>query len=92
MNGTTSRSCTIRLAAEGVVEECAPERCGFWEPGGAVVPAGCAIDRLGLDIREPGFASSLLSLRQDLEAGSSQIGSVSLETLYRPNDNEGGRR
>jgi hypothetical protein len=92
MNGTTSRSCTIRLAAEGVVEECAPERCGFWEPGGAVVPAGCLIDRLGVDIREPGFASSLLFLRQDLKAGSSQTGSASFEALHRPNDSEGGRR
>jgi hypothetical protein len=90
MNGTTSRSCTIRLAAEGVLEECAPERCGFWEPGGAVVPAGCLIDRLAVDIRDPGFARSLLSRRQNLEAGSGQT--TSPETLFRPNDNEGGRR
>jgi hypothetical protein len=90
MNRTTSRSCTIRLAAEGVVEECAPERCGFWEPGGAVVPAGCLIDRLAVDIRDPGFASSLLSRRRDLEAGSSRT--TSLETPFRSNDDEGGRR
>lgn len=61
------RTCTLRLAADRRIEECAPERCAFWELGGAVLDAGCLIDRLGIEARRPEVAGYLLHLRDRLE-------------------------
>jgi hypothetical protein len=59
-------SCTLHLA-RGVVEPCTSERCAFWEPGGAVAPGGCLIERLGVDVRRPDLAAYLLETRERLE-------------------------
>ena len=59
-------NCTLHLA-QGVVEPCTSERCAFWEPGGAVAPGGCLIDRLGVDVRRPDLAAFLLETRERLE-------------------------
>jgi hypothetical protein len=59
-------NCTLHLA-QGVVESCTGERCAFWEPGGAVAPGGCLIDRLGVDVRRPDLAAFLLETRERLE-------------------------
>jgi len=39
--------CALQYAA-GRVEACPGPVCPFWEEGGAVVEAGCAVQRLGL--------------------------------------------
>jgi hypothetical protein len=59
-------SCTLYLA-QGVVESCTGERCAFWEPGGAVAPGGCLIERLGVDVRRSDLAAYLLETRERLE-------------------------
>jgi hypothetical protein len=59
-------NCMLHLA-QGVVESCAGERCAFWEPGGAVVPGGCFIERLGVDVRRSDLAAYLLETRERLE-------------------------
>ena len=59
-------SCTLHLA-QGVVEPCTGARCAFWEPGGAVAPGGCLIERLGVDVRRSDLAAYLLETRQRLE-------------------------
>ncbi len=59
-------NCTLHLA-RGVVESCTGERCAFWEPGGAVAPGGCLIERLGVDVRRSDLAAYLLETRERLE-------------------------
>jgi len=59
-------SCTLHLA-QGVVEPCTGERCAFWEPGGAVAPGGCLIERLAVDVRRSDLAAYLLETRERLE-------------------------
>lgn len=66
MNQIESKPCTLRLST-GVVETCPQERCAFWEPGGAVVEGGCAIERLGVCILGPDVARYLLQTRERLE-------------------------
>jgi hypothetical protein len=68
MSQAEPRKCTLGLAV-GAVESCTLERCGFWEPGGAVVEGGCVIDRLALDVRRPDVATYLLEVRKRLERG-----------------------
>ncbi len=55
----TSRSLTPRAAgggrcrirsALGLHEPCRREECPLWESGGAVVEAGCVVERLRLDV------------------------------------------
>jgi hypothetical protein len=53
--------------AVGNDAECPHAWCAFWEKGGAVVEAGCAIERLGIDLRDAGLAAYLLEIRRDLE-------------------------
>ena len=51
----------------GHVEECPRGWCAFWENGGAVVEPGCAIARMGVDLRNVDLAYYLLDLRRALE-------------------------
>jgi hypothetical protein len=67
MSQIEPKDCTLWLGAEGKVEPCSHERCAFWEPGGAVVPGGCLIERLGVDVRRRDLASYLLETRERLE-------------------------
>lgn len=63
----TEQHCALRLAAEGRREVCARERCPFWEPGGAVVPGSCLLERLAVDLSRPELARYLLKARRRLE-------------------------
>ncbi len=55
--------CGLRANATGVRELCPGADCVFWEDGGSIVEAGCAIERLGVPIEQPGIAQHLLELR-----------------------------
>jgi hypothetical protein len=61
------QTCSLRLAAEGVVERCPRESCVYWEPdlGGV---GGCFVHNLGVDTGRPELAAYLLELRERLEA------------------------
>ena len=61
------RLCSLSVAA-GNDAECPRGWCAFWERGGAVVEPGCAIERLGVDRRDPQLARYLLDLRRELES------------------------
>jgi hypothetical protein len=60
-------NCKLRLVAQGQAEPCPRELCVFWEPGGAVMPGRCVIDRLGIDFRRADLAAYLLEARDRLE-------------------------
>jgi hypothetical protein len=62
----TPTACTLHLAL-GVVAPCTGERCVFWEPGGAVLRAGCLIERLGVEVRQPDVAAYLVETRERLD-------------------------
>jgi hypothetical protein len=62
-----TRLCSLSVAA-GNDAECPRGWCAFWEPGGAVVEPGCAIERMGIDMRDPQLARYLLELRRELES------------------------
>ena len=50
--------------------------------GGAVVEPGCAIERLGVDLRDPQLARYLLDLRLELEsARDAEAARAALERL-----------
>jgi hypothetical protein len=59
--------CTLCIAAHRRAEPCAGARCAFWEPGGAVLPGGCVIERLGVEVRGSDIAMYLLELRERLD-------------------------
>ena len=61
------RFCSLSVAA-GEDAECPRGWCAFWETGGAVVEPGCAIERMGVDLRDPQLARYLLDLRRELES------------------------
>ena len=67
MSEVLDRTCTLRLAVTQREERCPGESCSFWEPGGAVVDGGCAIERLGFDVRRDDIAAYLLELLEQLE-------------------------
>ena len=59
--------CALQYAA-GRIEICHGSACPFWEEGGAVLPGGCIIQRLGLDLeRRPELVHALLQVRHRLE-------------------------
>ena len=51
----------------GVDEPCPEGACPFWEHGGAVVEAGCGLERLHVDVGRPDLAAYLDELRTSLE-------------------------
>jgi len=63
----TPKRCSLREAV-GERELCPGADCAFWEDGGAVVKAGCAIERLGVPVESRrDLAGHLLELRLRLE-------------------------
>ena len=58
--------------AIGNIEECPGAWCAFWEHGGAVVDAGCAIERLGIDLSNVDLAHYLVDLRRALDGAHSK--------------------
>jgi hypothetical protein len=71
MSQMEPKTCTLRLAADNQSEQCPRDRCAFWEPGGAVVEGACLIERLGVDLANPGLASYLLEVRKPVEQARS---------------------
>ena len=64
---TEMRTCALQPAA-ACVEPCPAAACPFWEEGGAVLDAGCALERLSLDLpRRPGLVRQLLEVRLGLD-------------------------
>jgi hypothetical protein len=60
-----SRPCSLQYTL-GVAETCPEARCPYWEDGGAVLPGGCVVQRLGV-ARDVRLAEYLLELRRKLE-------------------------
>lgn len=69
----SGRSCALALRL-GHHEACG-EQCPFWEEGGAVVPAGCGLERiLTADDWPPELAGRWLSIRDhEAERGTRQL-------------------
>jgi hypothetical protein len=68
----TPKHCSLR-AAVGEQEVCPGAACAFWEEGGAIVGAGCAIERLGVPIaRDRELARLLLELRLAIESARTE--------------------
>ena len=70
----------------GQVEVCPEERCAFWEHGGAVLPGGCAIERLGLTHeveRDRELAQWLLDLREQLSRAQTHDERRHAHSLFR---------
>ena len=67
MSPIEDKTCTLRSAAHGVSEPCSHERCGFWEPGGAVLEGGCFVERLGIDLHRQDLTTYLLDTLERLE-------------------------
>ena len=72
MNETEAKTCSLWAVARNKSAPCPAARCLFWEPGGAVVESGCGIERLGIDLAQPGLAEYLLDLRERLEQSRDQ--------------------
>ena len=66
MSQIETKLCTL-YHAHGRHEPCTRERCAFWEDGGAVLPGNCLVERLGIDVRNPGLAEYLLEVRERVE-------------------------
>jgi len=67
----SSKRCSL-WAAIGERELCPGSACAFWEGGGSIVEAGCAIERLGIPIdRHRELAQHLLDRRLAVEAARS---------------------
>ncbi len=65
------KQCSLR-AAVGERELCPGAVCAFWEEGGSILEAGCAIERLGIPVQhQPEFARRLLDLRLAVEQARS---------------------
>jgi hypothetical protein len=62
----TETLCRMKLAL-GEVEACAQGACPFWEHGGAVLEAGCGLERLQLELERPDLAGYFDELRRALE-------------------------
>ena len=77
---TERRHCRLQYAA-GRVEACPEEPCPFWEQGGAVLAARCAVEQVDLTAR-PELASWLLGLRADLETPRSSVESDRVRRLF----------
>lgn len=67
IGSVTKTLCRIKIAV-GEVEPCPEGACPFWVHGGAVVGAGCGIERLQIDVTRPDLAGYLARLRTQLEA------------------------
>lgn len=69
--GSSDDECPLERAI-GHSVECTRACCPFWEPGGAVVPAGCVFDRVPIDFnRRRDVTELVLTLKTRLERPSS---------------------
>ena len=80
-----AHTCTL-TAAVGAAEPCPEASCPFWEAGGAVVEAGCGLERTGLAhsaTAEPQLAGWLLELRARLLAAETDADVYEAHAAYR---------
>ena len=69
----TSKLCSLRDAV-GERELCPGADCAFWEEGGAVLEAGCAVERLGVPVeRQRDLGRHLLELRLRVEGARTEL-------------------
>ena len=74
--------CALQFAA-GRIEACPGGGCPFWEEGGAVLPGGCMIQRLALDLeRRPELAHALLQVRRKLDLALSKEDEDEAKSLF----------
>jgi len=69
MSQSEDKTCTLRSSAHALREPCSHDRCGFWEPGGAILEGGCVVERLGIDLKRRDLATYLLDTVERLEQG-----------------------
>jgi hypothetical protein len=67
MSHVETKTCRLWAVARGTSTPCPGERCAFWEAGGAVIESGCGLERLGIDLAQPGLADYLLDVRERLD-------------------------
>ena len=60
------RACALEQALRRSTA-CQQHGCAFWEEGGTVIPPGCALSRVPLDLERGRVADRLLGLRQRIE-------------------------
>ena len=58
--------CRIKLTIDEV-EPCPEGACPFWEHGGAVIDAGCGLERLPIELDRTDVARHFVELRRALE-------------------------
>jgi hypothetical protein len=78
------RPCSLADGA-GFVEVCWGPNCPFWEEGGALISAGCVVERLGLQVTaNPRVARGLLHVRRKLDrATNAEDEAEALSLFYR---------
>lgn len=59
----TSRKCVL----SGGDHDCIRSSCRFWEEGGAVLPGGCALKRVGVDVERRHANELVLELHRRLD-------------------------
>jgi hypothetical protein len=65
--------CSLRDAV-GERELCPGTSCAYWEEGGSIVEAGCAIERLAIPVdRQRDLARHLLDLRLAVEDARTEV-------------------
>jgi hypothetical protein len=66
------RACGLERAL-GRTRACAAASCPLYEAGGAVLPSGCRLERLGVALTaKPELADALLEIRRLLERASTR--------------------
>jgi hypothetical protein len=76
------RLCRLQYAA-GRIEDCPGAGCPFWEEGGAALPGGCVLERLGLDLEgRPELVEALIKIRSRLGTASTREDEQELHSLF----------
>ena len=75
--------CRLRLTV-GRPEPCRGPGCPLWEEGGAVVDAGCVVERLALDVEaRPHLAWALLHVLHTVEGAPTRSAREEAYRLFR---------
>lgn len=75
------RRCSLQDVA-GRIEACSTA-CPFWEQGGAVLPGGYRLERLGLDLKgRSELVEALLKIRRRLERAPSHTEKEAAHSLF----------
>lgn len=75
------RRCSLQDEAGGI--EACSTACPFWEEGGAVIPGGCMLKRLELDLKgQPELVEALLEIRRMVERAPSRAEEEEARSLF----------